>query len=157
MTIIWALSKHCMLLFSLWCQYYKLFVVCHLVPNWSFFLWNLHSYIIQEWKYFWFLDCKKNSKLSFERGLNVYQVYKESGMIVNFVLIRLFYLIVKLFVLISRTDLSLSQRVEYLSRAIVCAKGSTLMTSVTTEGEFLHELEEKMEVSTQVLWIISWR
>lgn len=45
------------------------------------------------------------------------------------------------------TDLSLSQRVEYLSRAIVCAKGSTLMTSVTTEGEFLHELEEKMEVA----------
>ncbi|XP_029645165.1 nuclear pore complex protein Nup155 [Octopus sinensis] len=45
------------------------------------------------------------------------------------------------------SDLTLSQRVEYLSRAIACAKGSTLMTSVATEGEFLHELEEKMDVA----------
>ncbi|ELU06399.1 hypothetical protein CAPTEDRAFT_198384 [Capitella teleta] len=41
-------------------------------------------------------------------------------------------------------ELSLMQRMEYLSRAMMCAKSST---SSTADGEFLHELEEKMEVA----------
>ena len=45
-----------------------------------------------------------------------------------------------------RSELNLAQRMEYLSRATMCAKSSTLRTSTATEGEFLHELEEKMEV-----------
>ncbi|XP_060081127.1 nuclear pore complex protein Nup155-like [Ylistrum balloti] len=44
------------------------------------------------------------------------------------------------------TDVRLQQRIEYLSRAIMCAKSSTSRTSSAAEGEFLHELEEKMEV-----------
>ena len=43
--------------------------------------------------------------------------------------------------------LSLDQRVEYLSRAVVSAKSCNLATSASTAGEFLHHLEEKMEVS----------
>lgn len=42
--------------------------------------------------------------------------------------------------------MSLAQRIEYLSRAIMCVKGSELRISASGEGEFLHELEEKMEV-----------
>ncbi|XP_071953322.1 nuclear pore complex protein Nup155-like [Antedon mediterranea] len=45
------------------------------------------------------------------------------------------------------TDLTLQQRIEYTSRAIMCAKSSNLITSTATDGEFLHELEEKMEVA----------
>lgn len=41
----------------------------------------------------------------------------------------------------------LHQRIEYLSRAAMCAKSCTSHTTVPGEGEFLHELEEKMEVS----------
>ncbi|KAL5017128.1 hypothetical protein ScPMuIL_006717 [Solemya velum] len=41
------------------------------------------------------------------------------------------------------TDMNLQQRIAYLSRAIMCAKSSTSRTSSATEGEFLHELEEK--------------
>ena len=40
----------------------------------------------------------------------------------------------------------LDQRLEYISRAVMCAKSSGALTSVSGEGEFLHELEEKMEV-----------
>lgn len=45
------------------------------------------------------------------------------------------------------TEISLQQRLEYISRAILSAKSSTSMSSVATDGEFLHELEEKMEVA----------
>ncbi|XP_062607131.1 nuclear pore complex protein Nup155-like [Saccostrea cucullata] len=45
------------------------------------------------------------------------------------------------------TDVNLQQRIEYLSRAIMCAKSSSTRTSSAVEGEFLHELEEKMEVA----------
>ncbi|KAK3089178.1 hypothetical protein FSP39_001520 [Pinctada imbricata] len=45
------------------------------------------------------------------------------------------------------TDVRLQQRIEYLSRAIMCAKSSTTRTTSAMEGEFLHELEEKMEVA----------
>lgn len=45
------------------------------------------------------------------------------------------------------TEISLQQRIEYLSRATMSAKSSTMRTSSASEGEFLHELEEKMEVS----------
>ncbi|XP_050400754.1 nuclear pore complex protein Nup155 isoform X1 [Patella vulgata] len=44
-------------------------------------------------------------------------------------------------------DVSLQQRIEYLSRAIMCAKSATSRISSAAEGEFLHELEEKMEVA----------
>ncbi|XP_064606018.1 nuclear pore complex protein Nup155-like [Liolophura sinensis] len=44
-------------------------------------------------------------------------------------------------------DIPLTQRLEYLSRAIICAKSSGTTVSSATEGEFLHELEEKMEVA----------
>ena len=45
-----------------------------------------------------------------------------------------------------RTDCDLQRRIELLSRSIMCAKSSTSRTSTAVEGEFLHELEEKMEV-----------
>lgn len=45
------------------------------------------------------------------------------------------------------TDVNLQQRIEYLSRSIMCAKSSSTRTSSAVEGEFLHELEEKMEVA----------
>jgi len=41
----------------------------------------------------------------------------------------------------------LSQRLEYLSRAVICAKSSTSRLGTSAAGEFLHELEEKMEVA----------
>ncbi|CAC5400979.1 NUP155 [Mytilus coruscus] len=44
-------------------------------------------------------------------------------------------------------DVRLQQRIEYLSRAIMCAKSSTTHISSAADGEFLHELEEKMEVA----------
>ena len=43
-------------------------------------------------------------------------------------------------------ELSLDQRVEYMSRGVMCAKSCRLTTSGDTIGELLHELEEKMEV-----------
>uniref|UniRef100_A0AAY4CWY0 Nuclear pore complex protein Nup155 n=1 Tax=Denticeps clupeoides TaxID=299321 RepID=A0AAY4CWY0_9TELE len=43
-------------------------------------------------------------------------------------------------------DISLKQRLEYISRAILSAKSSSCTFSQGTDGEFLHELEEKMEV-----------
>ncbi|KAM8961578.1 nuclear pore complex protein Nup155 [Pelodytes ibericus] len=45
------------------------------------------------------------------------------------------------------TDISLKQRLEYISRAILSAKSSTGMATLPADGEFLHELEEKMEVA----------
>ncbi|XP_018603651.1 nuclear pore complex protein Nup155 isoform X2 [Scleropages formosus] len=43
------------------------------------------------------------------------------------------------------TEISLKQRLEYISRAILSAK-SCCTSSQGADGEFLHELEEKMEV-----------
>jgi len=43
--------------------------------------------------------------------------------------------------------INLSQRLEYLSRAVICAKSSTSRLGTSAAGEFLHELEEKMEVA----------
>ncbi|NXF88358.1 NU155 protein, partial [Eubucco bourcierii] len=45
------------------------------------------------------------------------------------------------------TEISLQQRLEYIARAILSAKSSTSMSSIAADGEFLHELEEKMEVA----------
>ncbi|XP_006813173.1 nuclear pore complex protein Nup155 [Saccoglossus kowalevskii] len=45
------------------------------------------------------------------------------------------------------TDVNLTQRIEYISRAIMSAKSSNLRTSSASDGEFLHQLEEKMEVA----------
>uniref|UniRef100_A0A8C1ABL2 Nuclear pore complex protein Nup155 n=1 Tax=Cyprinus carpio carpio TaxID=630221 RepID=A0A8C1ABL2_CYPCA len=44
------------------------------------------------------------------------------------------------------TEISLKQRLEYISRAILSAKSSSCVSSLGANGEFLHELEEKMEV-----------
>ncbi|XP_077354036.1 nuclear pore complex protein Nup155 isoform X2 [Festucalex cinctus] len=44
------------------------------------------------------------------------------------------------------TEISLMQRLEYLARAIISAKSSSCLMSQAADGEFLHELEEKMEV-----------
>ena len=44
-------------------------------------------------------------------------------------------------------DIDLQRRIVLLSHAIMCAKSSTSRTASAAEGEFLHELEEKMEVS----------
>ncbi|KAG8179998.1 hypothetical protein JTE90_020953 [Oedothorax gibbosus] len=52
-------------------------------------------------------------------------------------------------------DIKLGQRMEYLSRAIMCIKGSEMRMSSSGEGEFLHELEEKMEVARIQFHILS--
>ncbi|EPY80932.1 hypothetical protein CB1_000775013 [Camelus ferus] len=44
------------------------------------------------------------------------------------------------------TEISLQQRLEYIARAILSAKSSTAISSIAADGEFLHELEEKMEL-----------
>uniref|UniRef100_A0A0B7BCT5 Nucleoporin Nup133/Nup155-like N-terminal domain-containing protein n=1 Tax=Arion vulgaris TaxID=1028688 RepID=A0A0B7BCT5_9EUPU len=45
------------------------------------------------------------------------------------------------------SNINLTQRLEYLSRAVICAKSSTSRLGTSAAGEFLHELEEKMEVA----------
>uniref|UniRef100_A0A8C0J747 Nucleoporin 155 n=1 Tax=Chelonoidis abingdonii TaxID=106734 RepID=A0A8C0J747_CHEAB len=45
------------------------------------------------------------------------------------------------------TEITLQQRLEYIARAILSAKSSTAISSIAADGEFLHELEEKMEVA----------
>ncbi|XP_010154802.1 PREDICTED: nuclear pore complex protein Nup155 isoform X2 [Eurypyga helias] len=45
------------------------------------------------------------------------------------------------------TEISLQQRLEYIARAILSARSSTAISSIAADGEFLHELEEKMEVA----------
>ena len=64
----------------------------------------------------------------------------------------LVYLSMQLF---ASMELGLQQRIEYLSRAAVCAKSSTSHVLAAGDGEFLHELEDKMEVSDvlQGVWI----
>lgn len=44
-------------------------------------------------------------------------------------------------------DVTLESRLEYLARAIMSAKSCNLRTAGSGEGEFLHELEEKLEVA----------
>lgn len=44
-------------------------------------------------------------------------------------------------------DITLELRLEFLSRAIMSAKSCNLRTAASGEGEFLHELEEKLEVA----------
>lgn len=45
------------------------------------------------------------------------------------------------------TAVPLSRRVEYLSRAIVCARAAVTSYGNAAHGQFLHELEEKMDVA----------
>ncbi|XP_065595993.1 nuclear pore complex protein Nup155 [Cyrtonyx montezumae] len=45
------------------------------------------------------------------------------------------------------TEISLQQRLEYIARAILSAKSSTAISSIAADGEFLHELEGKMDVA----------
>ena len=49
------------------------------------------------------------------------------------------------------TELTLEERIEYISRAVMCAKSCNLATAVSHTGEFLHELEEKMEVCAGIV------
>ncbi|XP_077593102.1 nuclear pore complex protein Nup155 isoform X2 [Stigmatopora nigra] len=44
------------------------------------------------------------------------------------------------------TEISLKRRLEYLARAILSAKSSSCISAKAADGEFLHELEEKMEL-----------
>uniref|UniRef100_A0A672ZBQ6 Nuclear pore complex protein Nup155 n=1 Tax=Sphaeramia orbicularis TaxID=375764 RepID=A0A672ZBQ6_9TELE len=44
------------------------------------------------------------------------------------------------------TEISLKQRLEYVARAILSAKSSSCISAQASDGEFLHELEEKMEL-----------
>uniref|UniRef100_A0A3B3CZA3 Nuclear pore complex protein Nup155 n=1 Tax=Oryzias melastigma TaxID=30732 RepID=A0A3B3CZA3_ORYME len=44
------------------------------------------------------------------------------------------------------TEISLKQRLEYIARAILSAKSSSSISAHASDGEFLHELEEKMEL-----------
>lgn len=55
---------------------------------------------------------------------------------------------------IQSPNLTLDQRVEYISRAVMCAKSCNLATSGSSIGEFLHELEDKMEVARIQLNIV---
>ena len=48
---------------------------------------------------------------------------------------------------LSSPDITLELRLEFLSRAIMSAKSCNLRTAASGEGEFLHELEEKLEVA----------
>lgn len=50
------------------------------------------------------------------------------------------------------TEISLQQRLEYIARAILSAKSSTAISSIAADGEFLHELEEKMDVR-QIIYL----
>lgn len=51
-------------------------------------------------------------------------------------------------------ELTLDERIEYVSRAVMCAKSSTLPTASSQDGEFLHQLEEKMEVALVQLSVL---
>jgi len=43
--------------------------------------------------------------------------------------------------------MTIHDRLEYLSRAVMSAKSCSMLTSGSAEGEFLHEIEEKLEVA----------
>ena len=49
--------------------------------------------------------------------------------------------------ILCRAMLIIHDRIEYLSRAVMCAKSCGMLTSGSEEGEVLHEIEEKLEVS----------
>lgn len=51
------------------------------------------------------------------------------------------------------TEISLKQRLEYMARAILSAKSSSSISAQASDGEFLHELEEKMEVRLAFRWL----
>lgn len=44
------------------------------------------------------------------------------------------------------TEITLKQRLEYIARAILSAKSASCISAQAADGEFLHELEEKMEL-----------
>ncbi|KAM9820794.1 nuclear pore complex protein Nup155 [Neosynchiropus ocellatus] len=44
------------------------------------------------------------------------------------------------------TEITLKQRLEYIARAILSAKSSSSISAQASDGEFLHELEERMEL-----------
>lgn len=50
--------------------------------------------------------------------------------------------------LVGSTEIYLKQRLEYIARAILSAKSSSSISAQASDGEFLHELEEKMDVCT---------
>lgn len=56
----------------------------------------------------------------------------------------IFEIIVFLIVFYSN-DIDLEGRLEYLSRAIMTAKSCNVRQPSISDGEFLHELEEKLE------------
>lgn len=51
-------------------------------------------------------------------------------------------------------DVNLQRRIEYLSRASMCIKSSEVRISLSSEGEFLQELEEKLEVARIQLLVL---
>lgn len=56
------------------------------------------------------------------------------------------------------TAIGLTQRIEYLSRSIVCARAAETSFGSAVQGQFLYELEEKMDVAkvqSQVLDTVS--
>eukprot|EP00096_Caligus_rogercresseyi_P005390 TRINITY_DN2077_c0_g1_i1.p1 TRINITY_DN2077_c0_g1~~TRINITY_DN2077_c0_g1_i1.p1 ORF type:complete len:1265 (-),score=396.32 TRINITY_DN2077_c0_g1_i1:325-4119(-) len=52
------------------------------------------------------------------------------------------------------TEVSLKERLEYLSRAIMCVKSGEMGSESNAAGELLHDLEEKMEVARVQLQIL---
>ena len=67
------------------------------------------------------------------------------------------YVIIRLCIFYSSSDLSLDERLEYISRAVMCAKSCNLATSASKAGEVLHELEEKMEVCHPLVRIFQYQ
>jgi nuclear pore complex protein Nup155 len=51
-------------------------------------------------------------------------------------------------------DLTLQQRVEYLARASLCAKCVTSNINTPGDGDFLHEVEDKLEVCFHQLFFL---
>ncbi|CAB4057770.1 NUP155 [Lepeophtheirus salmonis] len=52
------------------------------------------------------------------------------------------------------TEVTLKERLEYLSRAIMCVKSGEMGSETNAAGELLHDLEEKMEVARVQLQIL---
>ena len=50
-------------------------------------------------------------------------------------------------VIFPHSSLDLQQRLEYLSRAVISAKSASYNRADTSEGDLLHDLEEKLDVS----------
>ena len=70
----------------------------------------------------------------------------------HFLSLKLVYWILPLlyvpthYYIVFSSELSLDQQIECLSRAVMCAKCCNLATTASSEGEFLHQLEEHLEV-----------